>query len=85
MEIIENNIDKDWDWEGISENPNLTIEIIDKFYDKNWNWKIISEQIFKKDYEKELKKLQNFKMIEEELIQKTWHPIRFQKWCLDND
>ena len=24
-------------------------------------------------------------MIEEELIQKTWHPSHFQDWCVDND
>ena len=24
-------------------------------------------------------------MIEEELIQKTWHPNRFQIWCFDED
>ena len=85
MEFIEKYPDKPWDWEGILENPNLTLEMIDKYYDKNWNWKIISEQIFKKDYENELLKLQNFKNIEEELIQKTWHPSRFQKWCIDED
>ena len=32
-----------------------------------------------------LKKIQNFKMIEEELIQKSWHPQRFQEWCLPED
>ena len=26
-----------------------------------------------------------FIKIEEELIAKTWHPRRFQKWCLDED
>ena len=24
-------------------------------------------------------------MIEEELIQKTWHPSRFQIWCWDEE
>ena len=24
-------------------------------------------------------------MIEEELIQKTWHPSRFQDWCWDEE
>jgi hypothetical protein len=24
-----------------------------------------------------------FDQIEEKLIMKTWHPSRFQKWCLD--
>ena len=114
MEIIENNIDKDWDWtRGISKNPNLTLEIIEKYSNKNWLWYYISinpsliiEMInkfpnkdwhwnyiftnpFNKDYENELNKLeklqkiQNFKKIEEELIQKTWHPNRFQQWCID--
>ena len=32
----------------------------------------------------ELQKLK-FERIEEELIQKTWHPKRFQDWCLNED
>ena len=45
----------------------------------------ITINLFKTDYEKELQKLQNFNNIEEELIEKTWHPRRFQEWCLDED
>ena len=114
MEIIENNIDKRWDWDyGISKNPNLNIEMIEKYHNINWYWynvshnpNLIIEMIdkfsnedwdyiltnpFKKNYENELNKLeklqkiQNFKMIEEELIQKTWHPSRFQDWCWDEE
>ena len=43
MEIIENNINKPWDWYGLSYNPNLTMEFIDKFNDKPWNWEEISD------------------------------------------
>ncbi len=84
MEIIENNFDNFWNFEYISENPNLTIEFIEKYPYEYWNWDKISINEFKKDYEKELQKLK-FKQIEEELIQKTWHPKRFQDWCLNED
>ena len=76
------------------------LETIKKFPHISWDWGGISTNRFKIDYEKELNKLiktyvkekiieenkiQNFKKIEEELIQKTWHPSRFQKWCIDED
>ena len=58
--------------------------MIEKYPDKDWDWKEISQNPFKKEYEKELKKLR-FENYHEELIQKTWHPKRFADWCLDND
>jgi hypothetical protein len=87
MDFIEKHQDKDWAWsEIIKQNKNLTIEIIKKYHSKVWDWDNgISKNSFKIDYENELFKLQNFKMIEEELIQKTWHPSRFQEWCLDEE
>ena len=86
IEIIENNFDKYWNWKCVLKNPNFTFEMIEKYPTEDWNWdNDISKNEFKKDYENELQKLQNFKKIEEELIQKTWHPHCFQKWCLDND
>ena len=30
MDIIENNMDKPWDWWEISKNPNITMEFIEK-------------------------------------------------------
>ena len=41
MEIIEKYPNKPWDWEIISENPNLTMEFIEKY--PTWDWEIISE------------------------------------------
>ena len=80
MEFVEKYIDKDWDWnEGISRNPNLTIEMLYKYPDKDWNTVSICQSDFKIDYEIELEKLKNFKMIEEELIQKHGSN-RFQDW-----
>ena len=86
IKLTEKYPDKNWDWNRISNNPNITIEVIEKYPDKPWDWnKILEVCSFEKDYEIELQKLQNFKNIEEELIQKTWHPSRFQEWCLDED
>ena len=83
MEIVDEYPDKDWDWGAISRGKNVTLKMIEKYPDKPWNWtKIGMFYIFEKDKEMEIKKLK-FKQIEEELIQKTWHPSRFQDWCLD--
>ena len=40
------------DWNGISWNPNITMDIIEKYPDKPWNWSNISQNPF--NYEKEL-------------------------------
>ena len=84
MEIINKYPDKPWDWDAISSNENITIEMINKYPNKGWYWQGLSENPFEKDYENELKKLK-LEIIEEELIQKTWHPSRFQEWCWDED
>ena len=84
IKYIEENLNKDWDWNFMSCNPNLTIDFIEKNLDKDWDWIEIIKHTFKIDYDKELKKLR-FENYHEELIQKAWHPKRFQDWCLDND
>ena len=38
MEIIKKYPTKDWDWEYISMNPNLTITMIENNLDKPWDW-----------------------------------------------
>lgn len=38
MEDIENNLDLAWDWESVSDNPNMNIDFARKFKEKlNWN------------------------------------------------
>ena len=59
--------------------------MIEKYPNEDWSWdNNITKNEFKKDYEIELKKLR-FENYHEELIQKTWHPCRFQEWCLDEE
>ena len=41
-DIIQNNPDKDCNWDLLSEHPNITWEIIQQNPDKPWNWKSIS-------------------------------------------
>ena len=85
MELVDEFPDKDWNWDIISRNRNLTLKMIEKYPDKPWNWsKIGMYYLFEKDKEMEIQKLK-FKTIEEELMQKTWHPSRFQEWCLDEE
>ena len=35
--------EKPWDWEWISQNPNITMEMIEKYPEKSWNWEWISQ------------------------------------------
>ena len=42
MDFIEKYPDIPWDWEAISDNPNITMDIIEKYPDKLWEWKYIS-------------------------------------------
>jgi len=49
--LIELYPDRDWYWNSISSNPNLTIKIIEKYYDKDWNWRYISKKHFTKEKE----------------------------------
>ena len=37
MDIIEKYPDKPWEWNRISENPNLTIEFIEKYPEKKFS------------------------------------------------
>lgn len=37
LDIIEDNIDKNWDWCGISQNPNINIQFVLKYPTKNWH------------------------------------------------
>jgi hypothetical protein len=51
MEMIDENLDSEmpfsWNFEGISMNPNLTIDFIDKYLDKFENyWKLIGQNSF---------------------------------------
>ena len=43
MEFIDNNPHKPWNWDSISENPNITIEFINKYPDKPWDWDWVSK------------------------------------------
>ena len=40
--MIQSNPDKEWDWEYISWNPNITWEIVQDNPDRDWNWFFLS-------------------------------------------
>ena len=70
------------------------MEFIDR-YIRNIDFNKLSENLFhineyiaytKVYYSQRMKQtIQQTKKLEEELIQKTWHPSRFYDWCLCND
>jgi hypothetical protein len=43
MKFINDNPDKNWDWYGISSNPNITMKDINDNPDKPWDWDFISK------------------------------------------
>jgi len=42
MDIVERHPEKDWDWTGISLNPNITMDFIERYPEKHWDWSGIS-------------------------------------------
>ena len=42
MKLLEKYSNKPWDWEGISQNPNITVDFIEKHPDFYWDWYGIS-------------------------------------------
>ncbi len=42
MDIINKYPDKPWDWDWISNNPNITMDMINQYPDKPWDWGGIS-------------------------------------------
>ena len=42
---IKKHLDWPWDWNnGVSYNPNLTLEWLESFPDKDWSWETISNK-----------------------------------------
>ena len=92
-EFIEKHINKNWEWGeyGLSRNPSITLAFIEKHINKSWEWGedgLSSNKFLKDDYFTSVRYIRKqqkiqFDQIEEELIMKTWHPSRFQEWCLD--
>lgn len=54
-----------------------------EIYEKKWN-KTFHKMGTKVGFYT-FKKLLDFNHLEEEHIQKTWHPTRFQDWCMCDD
>ena len=84
MGLVVKYPDKPWDWHALSLDDTLTMEIIEKCPDKPWDWEAISNHDFELDYKNILKKIK-FDIIDEELMATTWHPSRFQDWCIDEE
>ena len=38
MEYVEAHPDENWDWGGLSHNPNVTMEYVEAHPDKDWDW-----------------------------------------------
>ena len=93
MDIIESNPDKPWDWECISENPNITFEFVKKHIDKPWDWGAISHNClwysenhaFWYHNNRKSETIENTEKIKEELLSVAYEPSRYKMWCLTKD
>jgi hypothetical protein len=86
--IFENNLDQ-YDGLGyVKINYYLYLKFKDKFdlLDKNIQNKFRSKICWSDIFELDLDFIQNkMNLVKKDLIQKTWHPNRFQEWCLSLD
>ena len=46
--FIEDNLNKPWNWDRLSQNPNITFDIVQSHPDKPWNWVNLSRNMFNK-------------------------------------
>jgi hypothetical protein len=42
LDNVKDNLDKNWNWNNLSGNPNLTWDIVESNFDKNWDWEALS-------------------------------------------
>jgi hypothetical protein len=76
MKFILEHPDKPWDWEGISRNPNITMNDILEHPELPWNWYGFSSNTF--GYINEKKKKEGAKRVadlcREHIMQWCWNP-----------
>ncbi len=78
IHLIEANLDK-IDWGELSSNPSA-IHLLEQNLDKiNWEYFSKNPAIFELDYDFFSNRMN---IIREELMEKAWHPSRFEKWCI---
>ena len=71
IQFILDTPDKDWDWESISRNPNITWDIIRDNQDKPWNWSALSKNSMSKSKKEWInqRRLRHIKALQ---IQRHW-------------
>jgi hypothetical protein len=42
--LVENNLDKEWDWNSLSKNIRISSTFIQKYHEKPWNWFLLSQR-----------------------------------------
>ena len=45
MENVRNNLDSPWNWEKLSENPNVIMKMVNMYPNKDWNWEALSAHL----------------------------------------
>ena len=82
IHLLEANPEKIY-WCQLTKNPNA-IHIIKKNPEKfEWWWLSQNPSIFEEDYQTLCK--ERTEVLREELMEKTWHPLRMRSWCLEYD
>ena len=83
-DIVKANPDKPWNYQGLSLNPNITWDIVKANPNKDWDYCYLSQnKMSKYEFPKSIMKRrakERTSIIKEELVSKSWHPDRVQKW-----
>ena len=68
------NLYKEWDWERLSKNPNITWKIVKENSDKPWIWYTLSWNDFEYRNENKERIVERTRTIKEELMANVWDP-----------
>ena len=84
FQFILDNPDKNWIYDHLSSNLNITWEIVQSNLDKPWNFDYLSRNTMDKarnDYiRKRFQEWFRRSELKEELIAKVWHPKNWEKF-----
>ena len=82
FDFIVKHIYENWQWKGLSQNPNITMDIVETNPDKPWDWFMLSYNKFTKEKEMFKLRVKYQKFVQEhlfeELVKIYMHPTRIQ-------
>lgn len=83
-----------WEWgsPGLSSNPSMTYSFVAEHMDMPWDYWSLSQMSCRSEQTKEdaekksrMRVQRRTARLRKALMRKTWHPSRYQEWCLTED